>query len=295
LVDAVADAARDARQLAENLEDDPVRLADVSTRLVRLGELRRKYGDTLGDVIDYREATRAALARLEEHDARSATLNAARDAARTAQREAEAALRQAREQAAGPFATAVEGELRTLAMPLARFEVSVADPAGEAVAWLLAANPGQPLRPLQKVASGGELARTMLAARLALIAGRTGPGVEHPPTLIFDEVDAGVGGEAAAAVGQALTRVAAHHQVRVVTHLAQVAAGATAQIAVRKDVVGDATIATATPVEGAARVVELSRMLSGRPDSPSARRHAKELLAGARADGPSAGERRGAR
>jgi DNA repair protein RecN (Recombination protein N) len=153
--------------------------------------------------------------------------------------------------------------------------------AGEDVTFLLAANPGEPLLPLAKVASGGELARAMLAVRLVLLGGgqRVGTGrAVGPGTLVFDEVDAGVGGEAALAVGRALAELGRQYQVIVVTHLAQVAAFAGAQVAVSKvDHDGRAT-ARAQPVSGQERVVELSRMLSGQPDSATARRHAEELL-----------------
>jgi DNA repair protein RecN (Recombination protein N) len=127
---------------------------------------------------------------------------------------------------------------------------------------------------LAKVASGGELARAMLAARLVL--------TDAPPTLVFDEVDAGIGGEAALAVGRALAEVAAEHQVLVVTHLPQVAAFADHQVTVTKHDIRGTTVAAAQQVDGADRVVELSRMLSGQPESATARGHAEELLAAAR-------------
>jgi DNA repair protein RecN (Recombination protein N) len=135
--------------------------------------------------------------------------------------------------------------------------------------------------PLTKVASGGELARTMLAVRLVLgglAGGDEGAGAR---TLVFDEVDAGIGGEAAVAVGRALAELARHHQVLVVTHLPQVAAFAHRQIAVRKHEQDGRTLATVQPLDREARVVELARMLSGRPRSATARQHAEELLAAA--------------
>jgi DNA repair protein RecN (Recombination protein N) len=127
------------------------------------------------------------------------------------------------------------------------------------------------LLPLAKVASGGELARTMLALRLVLTAG--------PPTLVFDEVDAGIGGEAAVAVGRSLAALGVDHQVMVVTHLPQVAAFADAHVRVSKVSGQDRTVAHIEPLDDPARVVELSRMLSGQPDSRTARDHAEELLA----------------
>ncbi|MGH9094433.1 MAG: DNA repair protein RecN, partial [Acidimicrobiales bacterium] len=197
---------------------------------------------------------------------------------------AEAALLRAREhlglarRAAAPtLAAGVEAQLATLAMPQARFAVEVGDdPAAAAVTWMLAANAGEPLLPLAKVASGGELARTMLALRLVL-SGVVGAD-EGGRTLVFDEVDAGIGGEAAVAVGRALAAVARHHQVLVVTHLPQVAAFADHHLAVTKSEQGRRAIARADPIDGPDRVVELSRMLSGRPQSATARRHAEELL-----------------
>jgi DNA repair protein RecN (Recombination protein N) len=171
----------------------------------------------------------------------------------------------------------VEKRLQTLAMARARLEVTVGerDP-GEDVAFLLGANPGEAVLPLAKVASGGELARAMLALRLVL--------TDAPPTIVFDEVDAGIGGEAALAVGQALAEVGRRHQVLVVTHLAQVAAYAGQQIGVRKEVTGKRTLAVTRSLDSETRVVELARMLSGQPDSPTARRHAEELLVAALPD-----------
>jgi DNA repair protein RecN (Recombination protein N) len=145
--------------------------------------------------------------------------------------------------------------------------------AADEVSFLLGANPGEPVLPLTRVASGGELARTMLALRLVLTAG--------PPTLLFDEVDAGIGGEAAVAVGRALAALATDHQVLVVTHLPQVAAFADHQVAVEKTEEDGRTVARARLVDGPARVAELSRMLSGEMGAGHAEGHAEELLAAA--------------
>jgi DNA repair protein RecN (Recombination protein N) len=280
LVAELADVATDARARVESFDDDPARLAEISARRHALGDLRRKYGETLGEVIDYRDDARRRLAELDGHDAHAAAL-----AVRQARAEADVAAQlarvgDARRAAAGPFAGRVERRLRELALPSARFEVEVSDdPGGSTVTWLLGANPGEPALPLTKVASGGELARTMLAVRLVLSG--AGAAVEEgraARTLVFDEVDAGIGGEAAIAVGRALAALGRHHQVLVVTHLPQVAAFADHQIAVTKVVEGRRTQARVEAVDGEARVVELSRMLSGRPDSDTARRHAAELL-----------------
>jgi len=183
-----------------------------------------------------------------------------------------------RAEAAAPLAAAVEANLRELAMPAATFEVSIepGDPetAGEdgadEVTFLLAPNPGESARPIAKAASGGELARAMLALRVVLSAA--------PPTLVFDEVDAGIGGEAGTAVGRALATLGGQHQVLCVTHLPQVAAFADGHVAVSKAEVGGRTIANAELVLDDARVGEISRMLAGAGESAHARKHAEELL-----------------
>ena len=156
-------------------------------------------------------------------------------------------------------------------MPNAKGAIVVGDEdPGDDVAFLLAANPGAPLLPLARVASGGELARAMLALRLVL--------TEAPETLVFDEVDAGVGGAAAVAVGRNLAALGERHQVLVVTHLAQVAALAQRQVVVAKHVADGQTRATARVVTGDDRVDEVARMLSGDEAGESARRHASDLL-----------------
>lgn len=160
-------------------------------------------------------------------------------------------------------------------MPRAEVAISVGDEdPGDDVTFLLAANPGSPPLPLTRVASGGELARTMLALRLVI--------AERPSTLVFDEVDAGIGGAAATAVGQSLASLGDRHQVFVVTHLAQIAALAETHVHVAKEVVDGGTVASATILRGEERVAEIARMLSGLPDSSSAREHALELLSSGR-------------
>jgi DNA repair protein RecN (Recombination protein N) len=286
----LSDAATEARAATEEFEDNPARLAEVGARRQLLTDLRRKYGATLAEVIEFRDQARRRRADLEDHDSRARRMEAELEAAQARLAAAEERLGAARRAVAPAFASQVESVLHVLAMPKARFEAEIgSDRAGEAVTWRLGANPGEPLRPLAKVASGGELARTMLAVRLVLTERSGGPagngvdqagiGPDDPVTLIFDEVDAGIGGEAAVAVGQALAALAHRHQVLVVTHLPQVAAFGDRHLVVRKQTVGDRTVATAEEVEGRERVIEVSRLLSGRPDSATARRHAQELLA----------------
>ena len=277
LAGAAAEAdevASEVRQIAESIVDDPERLEAVRARRRLLGDLCRKYGETLGDVLAYSQDARRRLSALEDHDARAAALERDRDEVDGAIAAAEALVRAARAECAPALAAAVEAHLQQLALAGARLEIDVGQNGpGDDVTFRLSANPGEPPLPLAKVASGGELARAMLAARLVL--------TDAPDTLVFDEVDAGVGGAAALAVGRALATLAASRQVLVVTHLPQVAAFADQQIAVTKETVADRTVATATPVDGEDRLVELSRMLSGSPSSTTARGHAEELLAAA--------------
>ncbi|HEY8092669.1 MAG TPA: DNA repair protein RecN [Acidimicrobiales bacterium] len=270
------DTLAELRRQVEVLDEDPQRLEEVGARLHLLHELRRKYGATLTDVLAYRDDVVARLAEVESHDERVAELEAEMATARQAELTAAEAVGRARRAAAPELARAVQGHLTELAMPNATVEVGISDdPEGREVTFRLAANPGDPPQPMARVASGGELARAMLALRLVL--------TEAPDTLLFDEVDAGVGGEAALAVGGALGRLGQRHQVLVVTHLAQVAAFADHQIAVDKVEEGGRALARARPVDGEDRVIELARMLSGLSESGSARRHALELLGGARA------------
>jgi DNA repair protein RecN (Recombination protein N) len=269
----LSDVAGELRAAGEAIDEDPERLTQVRERRQLLHDLRRKYGETLADVLAEGDRLRARLAELEDHDRRAAELDARLTAARAAEAEAAAKIAAARREAAPLLAAEVQSHLAELALPKAQVEVVVGgdDPADD-VELRLAANPGTPPLPLAKVASGGELARTMLALRLVLSAA--------PPTLVFDEVDAGIGGAAAVAVGRSLARLADQpHQVLVVTHLPQVAAYADAQVRVAKQSDESTTVAGASVLDHPERVIELSRMLSGQPDSDAARVHAAELLA----------------
>ena len=268
----LTDLTGELRDAGEAIVDDPARLAEVRARRQLLRELTRKYGESLADVLAYGEEVATRLADLESYEERARELDRRRSEAVAAVDAAAAAVGRARRAAAPGLAAATQAHLADLAMPKARLGVSVGeDDPGDEVAFTLAANPGAPLLPLAKVASGGELARTMLALRLVLTAG--------PPVLVFDEVDAGIGGAAALAVGRSLAALGADHQVLVVTHLPQVAAFADAQVAVTKADDGSVTTSQVEVLGEAARVVELSRMLSGSPDSEAAHGHAAELLA----------------
>jgi DNA repair protein RecN (Recombination protein N) len=271
----LADLATDLMAAGEELADDPERLAIVQARRQALTALRRKYGDSLADVIAYAEEAGDRLSQLESYDARAAALDGERAAAADALQAAESAIGKARRKAGPKLGAAVGEQLPALALDGAVFDVVVEGDAGDDVTFLLSANTGEPARPLAKVASGGELARCMLATRLVL----RDPTV---PTLVFDEVDAGVGGQAAVAVGRALATLAADQQVLVVTHLPQVAAFADHHVAVVKDTAAGRSLASASTLDDTMRVAELTRMLAGLPDSDTGREHADELLRTAR-------------
>jgi DNA repair protein RecN (Recombination protein N) len=267
----LSDLATELRTVVETWEDDPERLDQIRARRQLLFQLQRKYGDTLDEVLAFADDARGRLAAAEGEELRARELDAEIEVARADLDERSAEVAAQRRAAAPALAACIGDTLHRLAMPSARFEIAVeGDGPADQVGFLLGANPGEPLAPLASAASGGELARTMLAIRLAI--------TDAPGVMVFDEVDAGVGGEAAIAVGSALAGLGAHGQVLVVTHLAQVAAQADHQFEVRKDEHSGRTRSEVTALEGESRVVELSRMLSGHPDSASARQHARELL-----------------
>ncbi len=269
----VSDIAAEARARSEAMEDDPAALTALRERRQLLAGLRRKYGSTLGEVLDFREAAAERLAELEGYEERAAALEGRRSELSDRLASERARVLNERSAAAPRLAAAVESHLAELAMPAARLAVTVDGDSGEQVAFRLAANPGHEPLPLNRVASGGELARTMLALRMVLTSG--------PPTLVFDEVDAGIGGTAAQAVGRSLAALTGDHQVIVVTHLPQVAAHADHHVVLEKSEVSGSAVVSLRTLDGQDRLVELSRMLSGSPESASARQHAEELLAAA--------------
>jgi DNA repair protein RecN (Recombination protein N) len=279
LLAEVDDLVAELREIADGIDESPDRLAELRERRQALKDLQRKYGDDLSAVMSFHAEAEDRLRELESFDERAAVLDAQRQSALADERTAAVAVGRARRAAAPKLAAAVQKRLRTLAMPNAAVAVEVGehgdDHPGDRVRFLLAANPGSPMLALTRVASGGELARAMLALRLVLSAAS---GARGHDTLVFDEVDAGIGGEAAQAVGDALAALGHHHQVLVVTHLAQVAATADGHVSVSKTVKKGATFATARRLQRDERVDEIARMLSG-SSTDSAREHARELLA----------------
>ena len=275
------DVVDEVRLDGERIDESPERLAAIRDRRQLLKNLRRKYGDDLESVMAFHAESEQRLRELEQFDRRAAELDEDRQQALDAERVAAADVGRRRRDVGPRLAAAVERELRDLAMPHVSVAVEVGEHAedhpGDRVQFLLAANPGSPLLPLTRVASGGELARAMLALRLVLSSAHAGDATTGGRTLVFDEVDAGIGGAAAQAIGDALAQLGRTHQVLVVTHLAQVAAAATEQISVSKAIRGGQTYASATPIDADERVAEIARMLSG-SGTESALEHARELL-----------------
>jgi DNA repair protein RecN (Recombination protein N) len=269
-----------ASYLADLDESGPAELAAVEERRAVLGALVRVHG-SLDAALELASSGGLRLAELEDDGTRVERLQAERDAA-TATLDASAAeLSARRAEAAERLGSAVTEELRALALPDARVDVSVTPGSETAagrddVAILLAPHPGAELRPVSRGASGGELSRVMLAIEVVIA------GTDPVPTFVFDEVDAGIGGAAAIEVGRRLARLAQNSQVIAVTHLAQVAAFANNHLSVVKANDGSVTSSSVQRLEGADREAEMARLLSGLADSDAALTHARELLALAR-------------
>ncbi|NLG68711.1 MAG: DNA repair protein RecN [Firmicutes bacterium] len=276
-IDALSELGRAVRRYLEQCEPDPERLAEVEARLALLERLKRKYGPTVEAVMAYGEEARARLESLQGASDRLAVVEQELAQARARYEEAARQLGARRREAAQRVAGAIEAELRQLAMPRASFSVAVEPqppgPSGtERVIFQFSANPGEPPRPLARIASGGELSRTMLACRTVLAE------ADPVPVLVFDEPDAGLGGRAAQAVAERLARIARQRQVLVVTHLPQVASMADHHLAVRKHEEERTTRIEIEALGHDQRVAELARMLGGTDITETARRHASELL-----------------
>ena len=275
---ALQELARSVEDYAGSVDLDPARLDDVRQRRDRLFGLLKKYGPTLDNVIEAGRSARAELDLIDTAQFDLANLTAREvDARRRLSAEAEK-LSDLRLSAAKKLAKAVDALLPPLGMPDGRFAVSLVArdestaEGAEDVEFRVALNVGHDDRPLARVASGGELSRVMLALKTILAR------VDHVPTLIFDEVDAGIGGRVGLQVGDTLRRVAKEHQVFAISHLPQIAARAHHHIVVAKGAKGGVTTADITVLEGTSRVNEIARMLGGDPESKVSRAHAKELL-----------------
>jgi DNA repair protein RecN (Recombination protein N) len=279
-VDEVADLGADLRRYAESIDADPRELARLESRNDALAELKRKYGPSLADVIAYGERARRELSDVSSQEERLARIDTEERATRDALGAASTALHAAREKTAKKLAKNVEAQLAELGLARCRFTVALEamDPdasGADRVTFRIAPNPGEPFAPLQEIASGGELARIMLALEVVLAA------QDETPVLVFDEVDAGVGGRLGEVVGRALWSLARQHQVLCVSHLAQVAAYADAHVKVRKEVHGGRTHVVAERLAARDSVRELADMLGAGGSSTSLAAGARELHSGA--------------
>jgi len=275
---AVSDVGQHVGDYAQGVDHDPHRLAEVRTRLDLIFRLKRKYGPELADVLAAAQAVRTELAELGDSD-HDLELLRQRIAVTGRELEEEASRLSARRQkGAARLASAVCEILPELGLLSATFEVALrshgetGSGGAESVEFLVSTNVGFDAMPLARIASGGELSRVMLALKSILA------DVDKVPVLVFDEIDAGIGGVVASAVAKKLADVAERHQVFVVTHLAQVASRARAHLLVEKEQDLTGTTTAVTRLEGEQRVQEIARMLGGDPESSTSREHARELL-----------------
>lgn len=274
----VSEANVDLSSYLASLEADPERLNQLLSRRAELIGLERSLGQSIEELIDSVPMLNAELLDLDSSDEQIERLEMQLEATLSQASHAAQTLSAARKRVAQQVSERVTQELGQLAMTGSQFEIRVSElpelelSGSDRVEFLLSSHPGAEPRPLAKSASGGELSRIMLALELVLA------GQSSVPTMVFDEVDAGVGGQAALELAKRLKKLSQTTQVIVVTHLAQVAALADNQIRVSKDVSGEYTMTSVQLLDRAEREVEIARMLSGNPDSESALTHAKELL-----------------
>jgi len=277
------DLALRVQKYFDEIPMDPSRLDTISGRLTDLKQLQRKYGPTLAEVIAFAETAEANLALLESLEQQIVQTEVRVEAIATEALLKAAELTQARREMAEKLAASMEKELASLSFPRAVFQVAVTEPEGlgmdgmhstgrDNVEFLFSANPGEPAKPLAKIVSGGELSRLMLAMK-CLLARR-----DQVDTVIFDEVDAGIGGQAAEAVAEKISELAGHHQVFCITHLPQIAACADLHFKVEKQVEDGRTRTVITPLGREQQVDELARMLGGEKPTAQTLAFAGELI-----------------
>jgi DNA repair protein RecN (Recombination protein N) len=288
---AVEDATATLRAFAGQVTASPERLGEIEDRLAALDRLKRKYGKTLAEVISFGEDAATKLADLENRDARLVELE--KDLSASAGKYVEAARRLTveRTKAAAKLSKTAEKQINELAMQ-ARFEVEVA-PREDEDAWTafgwdriecrIATNPGEPMKPLTEIASGGEMSRVMLALKVSVEEGAATAANKKrrtalPRTLVFDEIDIGIGGRAAEAVGQKLKTLSRSQQVLCITHLPQIAAFADQHFLIEKAAKRGRTHTGVRLMEPTERVAEIARMLSGASLTETSLRHAEQML-----------------
>lgn len=288
----VGDVSSMLRDYAERIDASPERLAEIEDRLALLDRLKRKYGKTVDEVIALGEEVQRKLAEVEDRDETLKSLRAA--VAKTASRYKESAesISTQRKAAALKLAKLAEGQINSLAMKV-RFEVSVASKEHESawtadgwdeVEYRIATNAGEPLKPLHEIASGGEMSRVMLALKVAVeeASAKTRKKLPTPRTLVFDEIDIGIGGRAADAVGQKLKALGRAQQVLCVTHLPQIAAFADQHFVVEKKEDHGRTKMNIRLLDDRARTHEVARMLSGAKVTDTSLQHAAQMIATSR-------------
>jgi DNA repair protein RecN (Recombination protein N) len=283
------DLAFSLRDFSDKLEFSPARLAEIENRLAELTRLKRKYGGSIESSLEHLARSEDRLRQIEHSAEREIELKGELASARENYLERSGKLHKERVRAAKKFEQAVERDLAEVAMERARFQVQITAPstAGlsdeaataaftsrgiDRVEFYFSANVGEGVKPLAKVASGGEASRLMLVLKTVANAS------EFPRTIVFDEIDTGIGGRVSEAVGVKLKRLARTNQVLCVTHQPQIARFADSHLLVHKDVVNERTSVGVTKLDRQARVEELARMLTGAEITASARRHARELL-----------------
>jgi DNA repair protein RecN (Recombination protein N) len=277
-----------SRELRAAVVFDPGRLEEIDDRLDALTRLKRKYGESVGAMLEFRERAAADLDRLARHDELLAAEEAQVERLRAELLVLAGELGVVRRATASRLSGLVQKEMRALGMERAVFEVALEALAPEQLSargleraeFRFSANPGEDVRPLARIASGGELSRTMLALETVLAA------ADRIPTMVFDEIDAGIGGRTAGALAQKLTAVAGRRQVLCVTHLAPIAAAAQHHVRVVKSVRAGRTRATVGVLKAEERVEEVARMLGGDPPTAAALGHARELLGASRRKRP---------
>jgi len=293
IVDDLSDSLRD---YAEGINASPDRLAEIEDRLVTLDRLKRKYGSTISEVIEFGAGVAAKLAEVEDRDEILKQLRVDLADSRAKYVVAAQALSESRQSAAGKLARLAERQINDLAMKV-RFEVTVSPQQAEnawaahgwdAVEYRIATNPGEPLKPLDEIASGGEMSRVMLALKVSVEEGTGKPragsakGAVAPRTLVFDEIDIGIGGRAAEAVGHKLKVLSRAQQVLCVTHLPQIAAFADQHFLIEKREDRGRTKTQVRLLDDRTRVEEVARMLSGAVVTEASQHHASQMIEASR-------------
>jgi DNA repair protein RecN (Recombination protein N) len=288
----LGDLSASLRDYAEGIDASPERLAEIEDRLAALDRLKRKYGKTIAEVVAFGEEVERKLAEVEDRDEILKALRAVLDKAAAEYRDAASALSAQRKAAARKLAKLAEAQINSLAMK-ARFEIAVNAVEGQSgwassgwdqVEYRIATNPGEPLKALDEIASGGEMSRVMLALKVTVEEGAAKPKAKPPTprTLVFDEIDIGIGGRAAEAVGQKLKSLGRGQQVLCVTHLPQIAAFADQHFLIDKREADGRTKMQVRLLDDRARMHEVARMVSGAKVTETSLQHAAQMIAGSR-------------